>query len=138
MKLKTSWIIIGVILFAAILATLNFPGRDPYAKLRGTERDLDATLAAGRPSIIELGTKSCPFCKALYPILAKLGSEYAGRLNVLIVDVDEQVGVARRYNVTAVPVILFYDAQGKQLRRFEGFMSYDDLKAAMASHKLVP
>ncbi len=138
MKLKTSWIIIGVILFAAILATLNFPGRDPYAKLRGTERDLDATLASGRPSIIELGTKTCPYCKALYPIMGKLSTEFKGRMNVLIVDLEDQQNVARRYDVSAVPVILFYDAQGKQVHRFEGFMSYNDLKSAMAFYKLVP
>lgn len=138
MKIKTSWIIIGVILFAAILVTMSWPGKDPYAHLRGTERDLKTVLASGKPSIVELGTKTCPYCKAMYPILDKLSKEYAGRLGVVVVDVDEQVNVARTYQVTAVPVILFFDSQGKQLQRFEGAMSYDDLKSAMSQFKLVP
>ena len=47
----------------------------------------------------------CAPCKALGPVMEEIDSEYAGRVTVIKVDVDEEPALAEAYQITSIPVL---------------------------------
>jgi thioredoxin 1 len=71
------------------------------------ERTFDQAIAAG-PLLVDFWAPWCRPCKAIEPILEELPVETA-RVNV-----DEQPGLASRYDVLSIPtVILFTDGEAR-------------------------
>lgn len=95
---------------------------------------IDQTLASGKPTVIDLGARTCASCKKMTPILAALATEYQGKANVLFVDVWEDKAAAKRFRVQMIPTQIFFDAKGKEVKRHIGFMDraalLKELKAA--------
>lgn len=82
-------------------------------------------------TVVDLGAKTCIPCKMMAPILEELKKEYAGRAEVIFIDVRDQAnaGKAKAFKVMVIPTQIFYDKQGKEVFRHEGFF---DKKAIAA------
>ena len=57
------------------------------------------------------------------PILEELKKEYAGVLIVEFVDVWKNPEAGQQYGIRGIPTQIFYDANGKELKRHLGFIS---------------
>ena len=91
--------------------------------------DAEATqaLASGKPSVIDLGARTCIPCKKMAPILEELAGTYRGKANVLFIDVREDHAAAKRFAIQMIPTQIFFDARGKEVSRHIGFMDKPDL-----------
>jgi thioredoxin 1 len=78
---------------------------------------------------VDLGATRCIPCKAMAPILDRLRTDYAGRLEVTFIDVWDAPGEAREYGVRLIPTQIFFAADGRELARHEGFISRDEILA---------
>lgn len=91
-------------------------------------------LASGKPTILDLGARTCVPCKKMAPILEALATEYKGTANVLFVDVWEDRETASKFRVQMIPTQIFFDAKGKEVKRHVGFFDkpeiLKELKAA--------
>ena len=76
----------------------------------------------GMVTMVDLGAKKCIPCKMMAPILEELRAEYRERAAVIFIDVWENPEAAPRFSVRAIPTQIFYDAQGKEVTRHEGFL----------------
>lgn len=85
------------------------------------------TSVAALPRLLDLGAGKCIPCKMMAPILAELKKEYAGRMQVEIIDVWKEREVGAQYGIRVIPTQIFYDALGKELFRHEGFFSKEDI-----------
>lgn len=83
---------------------------------------VNQALDSGRPTLIDLGARTCVQCKKMAPILEALAGEYRGRASVLFVDVHEDDALARRFRIQLIPTQIFFNAQGKEVKRHIGFM----------------
>ncbi|NTV14786.1 MAG: thioredoxin family protein [Desulfobulbaceae bacterium] len=74
-------------------------------------------------TLVDLGAKTCIPCKLMAPILAELKKEYAGRAEVIFIDVWDQAnaGKAQAFKVMTIPTQIFYDRQGREIFRHAGF-----------------
>jgi len=63
------------------------------------------------------------------PILDELREANSGTLPVIFYDVSEQQEKAREYSIRVIPTQIFYDQNGKEFFRHEGFMPKDDIIA---------
>jgi thioredoxin 1 len=86
-----------------------------------------ANATPGRPRLVDLGADKCIPCKLMAPILEELKKEYAGRLDVVFIDVWKDRDAGTPYNIRVIPTQIFYDASGKERFRHEGFFSKPDI-----------
>lgn len=81
------------------------------------------------PRLLDLGADKCIPCKKMAPILSELKSNYVGQLEVEFIDVWKNSEAAKPYKVRLIPTQIFYDANGKELFRHEGFYGKADILA---------
>jgi thioredoxin 1 len=57
------------------------------------------------------------------PILEELKAEYKGRAAVIFIDVWDRAnaGKAKAFDIMIIPTQIFYDKQGKEVFRHQGF-----------------
>ena len=79
------------------------------------------------PKLLDLGATKCVPCKMMAPILEALKEEYKGRFDVVFIDVWENPNESRKYGIKLIPTQIFFDAEGKELFRHEGFFSKEDI-----------
>ena len=77
----------------------------------------------------EVGVLSVPLVSA---------KEYAGSFKVDFLDVKKNPAFAEEYGIQLIPTQIFYDAQGKERFRHEGFMSKEDILAKWAELGVEP
>ncbi|MCL5807375.1 MAG: thioredoxin family protein [Deltaproteobacteria bacterium] len=77
----------------------------------------------GMVTLVDLGAKKCIPCKMMAPILEKLEKVYAGRAAVVFLDVWEDPKPASRFGIRGIPTQIFFDKQGREVYRHEGFLS---------------
>ena len=88
---------------------------------------IKASEQAKLPKLIDLGADKCIPCKMMAPILEELKSEYAGRLEVVFIDVWKNPEKGREYGIRVIPTQIFYDADGNEFYRHVGFFSKEDI-----------
>jgi thioredoxin 1 len=123
--------IIKIIIILVLVVAVGFA---VYLKeKRGTTDQGQETLStagsSGIPRLVDLGAGQCIPCKMMAPILSELTTEYAGRLEVAVIDVRENPAAAEPYSINLIPTQIFYDTAGKELYRHEGFFSKEDILA---------
>ena len=58
------------------------------------------------PVVIDFAADWCAPCRQMEPIFEKLADEYAGRVKVARVDVDESPELASRFGVRGIPHVI--------------------------------
>ncbi|SRR5579871_314262 len=74
-------------------------------------RDADfdaAVLESTTPVLVEFGATWCGYCKKLEPTLESIAAQYAGRLKVFSLDIDQNRATSRRYGIYALPTLMLF------------------------------
>ena len=85
------------------------------------------------PRLVDVGAGTCIPCKAMAPILDQLRVDYAGRMDVVFVDVWKEPAAAEPYGIRMIPTQIFFGADGRELARHQGFMSREEILAQWKS-----
>jgi len=116
-----------------------------YAKLAApapgsetqSEADFRKALAGGKPMIVDFGSNSCIPCRQLRPILQTIRKNYAGKAEVLVIDIRNNEKLAGDYKIQVIPTVIFFDNSGKEVHRHQGFMSEGKIKEQLAKMGVV-
>lgn len=71
--------------------------------------------------IIGFGATWCHFCNTLKPTLMRLAMEQL--INLEPHDIDEEPELAKQMNVVNIPILFFYDEEGKLYETTTGIVS---------------
>jgi len=109
----TLLILAGIALLLIVLLTLR-SGNDSPAAAASLESRLDQALKDGRPTCVFLHSLDCIPCKALMRTVAETYPGFRESVELIDVDVydERNVNLLRRERLTAIPTLVFYDAQG--------------------------
>ena len=81
------------------------------------------------PKLLDLGAGKCIPCKMMEPILEELKVEYSGKFDVEFIDVWKDRSAGSKYGIRVIPTQIFFNADGKELYRHEGFYSKEEIIA---------
>ena len=76
----------------------------------------------GMPTMVDLGANECIPCKMMVPIMEKVEKKYQGKAAIIFIDVWKNKEPAKRFGIRAIPTQIFFDKEGKEIYRHEGFM----------------
>ncbi|HUV50367.1 MAG TPA: thioredoxin domain-containing protein [Anaerolineae bacterium] len=88
-----------------------------------TEEDFLNALKSGKPVMVDFGSNSCIPCRQMRPILHEVKKEYSGKAEVLVIDVYKYNSLASEQKIQLIPTLIFFDSNGKEVHRHQGFMS---------------
>ena len=74
-------------------------------------------------AVVDFYATWCGPCKMFGPIFEEAANEK--NINFVKLDVDKHSDVAREYGVMSIPTIILFK-NGKEVKRFTGFMSKDE------------
>ena len=73
------------------------------------DADFKSTLeSAGTPILVDFSATWCAPCKALAPTIDAVADEYAGKMAVYKVDIDNAQETAASYGIMSVPTCIFF------------------------------
>ena len=68
--------------------------------------------------LLDFHASWCAPCKALAPTLDELARSYGDAMQLAKIDIDEAPGLAERFGVRSVPMLVLYRA-GREIRRVD-------------------
>ena len=136
----TKWqkLIIAITLIGAVVFVMEEKKRLYFTRAGGayTLQDVNQTaqpvgaetpVQKPLPQLLDLGSDTCVPCRMMEPILRKLKTTYEGKLEVVFIDVGEHPSAKKQYGIRMIPTQIFYNAEGKELFRHEGFFAKEDI-----------
>jgi thioredoxin 1 len=65
-------------------------------------------LQSDRPVLVDFWAEWCAPCRMVAPVLEEIATEYADRIRVVKLNIDENPGVARSYPIMHVPTLMVF------------------------------
>jgi thioredoxin 2 len=101
------------------------------------ESSFEVEVRAQPTVVIDLWAPWCGPCRFVSPILDDLAHEYPGRLKVIKVNVDENPGLARRFDAMSIPTLVVL-RDGALVNRIVGALPKEQLEAQIRPYLKPP
>lgn len=90
-------------------------------------------LQSPLPVLVDFWAEWCGPCRMIAPLIDELAEEYAGRLKVGKVNVDDDRDLATSYGIRAIPTLILFK-NGQVLETIVGAPGKRDLERKIAAH----
>jgi thioredoxin 1 len=90
-------------------------------------------LKASAPVLVDYWAEWCGPCKMIAPILDEVSRDYADKLNVAKVNVDENQEIASKYGIRGIPTLMLF-RNGAVVATKVGALSKSQLTAFLDSN----
>jgi thioredoxin 1 len=87
----------------------------------------ETVLKSSQPVLVDFWAPWCAPCRIVAPLVDAISKEYAGKLVVAKVDIDENQQWASNYGVRSIPTLLFF-SEGRVVHQQVGAVRASELK----------
>ena len=102
------------------------------AEITITSQNFEAeVLQSPVPVLLDFWATWCPPCRALSPIVAEIASEYAGRIKVGKVNIDEEPALGAQFRISSIPTLMVFK-DGKITGQSVGLVNKERVLALLA------
>ncbi len=84
-------------------------------------------LQSDKPSFVDFWAPWCGPCRVIGPVVEELAPLYEGKINITKINVDENPGVAQKYQVTSIPTLMIFK-NGQVVDRALGALPKSELQ----------
>jgi len=120
-KLRSTVCFTTLVFLVLLIPTLEIAKADEFNNLP----------VKGMVTMIDLGAKKCIPCKMMAPILEKMEKVYEGKAVIAFIDVWEHQEPVNRFGIRAIPTQIFFDKNGQEVYRHEGFLAEKNIVAIL-------
>ena len=86
------------------------------------------------PVLVDFWANWCSPCKALTPILESLAIELSGKIKIVSINVEDNIQLARDYNVRSIPVLMIFVDGVKMPDKLIGLMNKETIKKTLEKY----
>lgn len=97
-----------------------------------TDANFNEVKAQESILVVDFWAPWCGPCKMLGPVIDELAEEYAGRIAVGKMNVDENDSICAEYGIMSIPTVLFFK-NGELVDRHVGFARKADMAPKFAA-----
>ncbi|HEX4025835.1 MAG TPA: thioredoxin [Steroidobacteraceae bacterium] len=90
-------------------------------------------LQSAKPVLVDYWAEWCGPCRMIGPILDASAAQYADRLTIAKLNVDESPATAARYRVRSIPTLMLFK-DGQPVATHVGSLSQGQLQAFIDAH----
>jgi thioredoxin len=98
-----------------------------------SEKNFDDIVAGDKPVLIDFWATWCGPCQFMLPIFDKLAKKYSDRVSFGRINVDDNQGVAMRFDVYAIPTFIVF-INGKAIDRAVGAVGEKGLEGLLQKY----
>ncbi|SBS70506.1 Thioredoxin-1 (modular protein) [uncultured Mycobacterium sp.] len=98
-----------------------------------TPEDIAAESSTGLPLLVDFWAEWCGPCRMVTPVLAELAEQWAERIVIRKINVDEFDGVWERFDFRGIPAMIMFK-DGQEIHRVLGFGGKKQLVADLEPH----
>ena len=89
----------------------------------------EEVLKSEKPVVVDFWATWCGPCRMLAPILSEFAKKHADKIKVGKVNVDEEQGLANKYNIYTIPCLLMFK-NGEVSATSVGYKELEELEKA--------
>ena len=99
-----------------------------------TEAAFDAeVLNSDTPVLVDFWAEWCGPCRMLGPTIDSVADDFAGKAKVGKLNVDQEMGIAQRYNIRGIPALLLFKG-GKVAGQLVGAVPKSEIEKLLNSN----
>ena len=90
-------------------------------------------VGAAELTLLDFWAEWCGPCRILGPTLEKIADEYAGKIKVFKMNVDENTATPAKFHIKGIPTVIFFKG-GQAVDQLVGNHPRDSIIAAIQKH----
>ena len=84
------------------------------------------------PVLVDFWATWCGPCRMIAPTVEEIAKEYAGKIKVGKVNVDDEMALAAEYGIEVIPTLMFFK-DGKVVKKTTGVLDKAEIQTIIAN-----